>query len=173
MQKVETNLHHFYADTALPKLSNQYVCFGNMKIFFLLSLPDKVLLINKILLLVPPKVDERENWISEQLMLVKMDIVPCLLTDLWSANISIDISSWLFHPFLENIRESVKCQFVGKLFIYTHSERFYFLDKTVTAVSVYQFDIAFSNEIQSKFWTSGKCGDFCPDRHWPNRPGCK
>lgn len=132
--------------------------------FFLLNLPDKVLLINKIFPLVPPMVDERENWISEELILVKMDIIPHLLTDLWSANISIDISSWLFHPFLENIRESVKCQFVGKLFVYTHSERFYFLDRIVTAVSVYQFDIAFSNEIQSKFWTSsGKCGDLCPD----------
>lgn len=110
-------------------------------------------------------VDERENWISEELILVEMDIIPRLLTDLWFANISIDISSWLFHPFLENIRKSVKCQFVGKLFFYTHSERFYFLDKIVTAVSVYRFDIAFSNEMQSKFWTSsGKCGDFCPDR---------
>lgn len=50
--------------------------------FFLLNLPDKVLLINKIFPLVPPMVDERENWISEELILVKMDIIPRLLTDL-------------------------------------------------------------------------------------------
>lgn len=82
MQKVKTNLHNFYADAALPKLSNQYVCFRDMKTFSLLSLPHKILLIYKIFLLVPPMVDERENWISEELMLVNMDIIPCLLTKL-------------------------------------------------------------------------------------------
>lgn len=69
MQRVETNLHNFCADAALPKLSNQYVYFRDMKIFFLLSFPDKILFINKIFLFVPPMLDERENWISEELML--------------------------------------------------------------------------------------------------------
>lgn len=64
--------------------------------------------------------DERENWISEELVLVNMNIIPCLFTQLWSANISIDISSWLFHPFLENIREfSVKASLLAScLFIH-------------------------------------------------------
>lgn len=47
---------------------------------FLLNLSDNILLINKIFPLVLPMVAESDNWISEELVLIIINIISYLFT---------------------------------------------------------------------------------------------
>lgn len=80
MQKAETRLHHSYVDAAFSELLNQYPFFRYIKMFFLLNASDNILFINKIFLLVLPVVDERDNWISEELVQINTNIISCLFS---------------------------------------------------------------------------------------------
>lgn len=80
VQKAETRLHHSYVDAAFSELLNQYPFFRYIKMFFLLNASDNILFINKIFLLVLPVVDERDNWISEELVQINTNIISCLFS---------------------------------------------------------------------------------------------